>query len=188
MADEGSRKDRGLFKDILRGFPKLLPFALSHHPDCPPYKADVIRIGKVRLCRGCTIAYGLALAIIAIYLLIEPVRDMFGVFSPFLIMGAGIFLGLFQIIRAVFRKMGVVGKSLIKIVLGIGISLILISIFELDLGFAVTYWTIIGLFLLYGVLGGALRFHYMKRTCEECEFKADLKECKGMSVVRELDK
>jgi len=187
VANEGPKKNKGLMGDILRGFPKLLPFALSHHPDCKQYRNDVIRLGRVRLCRGCTIAYGLVLVIITSYLVLSPLRDLFNGISPVLIIGIGVLLGFVQVVRAVFRKMGIIGKSLVKVSLGIGISMILIGILRLELGFTATYWTIIGLFLLYGVVGGTLRFLYMKKTCEECEFKADLKECKGLKVVRELD-
>ena len=187
VKDAGSGRKRGLTGDIINAFPKLLPLVLSHHPDCEPYRADVIRIGKLRLCRGCTIAYGLVVLIFGSYLLFGELRDLFGEVPPPLLILSGAALGMFQVLRAVFRRMGIPRKTLVKLALGSGIALVLIGIMELDLGRTGTIWLMVGLFLLYGTLGGYIRYVYMKRTCLECEYGGDMRSCPGMSVVRELD-
>lgn len=188
MARTEKKKEGSLFSDIFHAFPKLVPLILSHHPDCEPYRKDVLRLGKLRLCRGCTISYGLVLIWVASYILSPDIRGLFDPFSPGLIIGAGVVLGLFQVLRGIYRSLSVIGRSLVKVALGSGIGLILIGIFQLELGFWVTFWTIMGLFVVYGLLGGSLRFFYMKRTCEECEFRGDLKNCPGLSAIKELDR
>jgi hypothetical protein len=159
----------------------------SHHPDCEPYSNDVINLGKVRLCRGCTIAYGIAGLLILMYLWIPDMRSLISDVDPTLIIGFGVFLGLFQVMRAIVRKMGAFMKSIVKLALGMGIALIIVGIFQLDLGFQGTFWTIFLLFILYGLFGLVLRLFYMKRTCEECESHSDWNSCDGMRVIKELE-
>ncbi|MBN1539626.1 MAG: hypothetical protein JW939_05730 [Candidatus Thermoplasmatota archaeon] len=188
MARTEKKKEVSLFSDIFHAFPKLVPLILSHHPDCEPYRKDVIRIGKLRLCRGCTISYSLVLILVVSYILLPLLRGLFEPFSPVLIIGVGVVLGLFQVLRGVYRKMSIIWRSLVKVALGSGIGLILIGIFRLELGYWATFWTIMGLFIVYGLVGGALRLFYMKRTCDECEFGGNLENCPGLSIIRELDR
>lgn len=187
VPSDGSGMRSGILWDIIRAFPKLIPIVLAHHPDCKPYRNDVIKIGKVRLCRGCTISFGIAGIMILIYLLSPDIRTSFDRVRPVFLFSIGVFLGLFQVLRAVFRKIGVAMKTIVKVALGLGIGLIAIAVFELDLSIYLTIWIFIGLFILYGLLGGPLRFYYMKRTCEECEFKADLDDCEGLKIIKELE-
>jgi hypothetical protein len=187
VASGENDKDGGLIRDILKAFPKVIPLAFSHHPDCKPYRNDVIRIGKIRLCRGCTISFTIAGVMILLYLLSRDVRIMFDRMGPEILLPAGVILGMFQVLRAFVRRMGIPMKTLIKIALGVSISLIAIGVIELDLSRSMTGWALFGLFILYGLFGAPLRFYYMKKTCEECEYKADLGECEGLKFIKEFE-
>ncbi len=56
MKKERSRKKNPI-KESLLYIVCLLPIFLSHHPDCKKFKNHTFKIGEIRLCVGCFVAY-----------------------------------------------------------------------------------------------------------------------------------
>ena len=169
---------RNIFR-ICRDFIRITgPHLLSHHPHCRMYDRDVLRIGKIRLCSGCFIAYPTAIAVI-VY---GSVTGLSYQYPWYYYMISGIIVGLSQFISLFGR--GERFRHLIKFFLGLGIGLTTIGVFR----FPVHICLSILIFYLLVVLAGFFankRVLKIENICEKCKYKKDWYHCPGLKKVHD---
>lgn len=136
---------------------------LAHHPTCSQYKNHYYKIGKLKLCVGCTSLYSSILLSLIIYLTIPSV------FRTMPIILAILFLyGCFSaLIHFVVRPLTKIMKTISRSSAGIGLGAYLTLIIYLRLWWLqiILLLFIFAGFTLYGVIRG--KGHNLKK-CETC--------------------
>jgi len=173
------------FTEAKRVLVMVFPLLLSHHPICEEYMPDMLKIGKVHLCKGCFLGYSFSIFLLALYFLILPGMKMEILLEPELMIPVGIILGSLQLARAFIIRAPSWWKTVQKLLLGAGIASVIIGVVELPLDGIYRFLILAVCFFTYGLLGGVLRFHYLKRTCQECRFHGEWERCEGFSRLFE---
>jgi hypothetical protein len=176
------------FAEAQRVLVMVFPLLLSHHPICKEYMPDMLKIGRVHLCKGCFLGYSFSLLVLAIYFILIPVTSWDIEAGPELLIPVGIVLGSLQFARAFIRRAPSWWKTVQKLLLGAGIASIIIGIIELPIDLLYRSLILFSCFLIYGLLGAALRLHYLKMTCNECRFEGDWERCEGLSGLYEKNR
>ena len=158
---------------------KVLPFALSHHPFCKPFKGDMVKIFNVRLCKGCVVSYSTVVLIMGIFLLFYDLFQDISILEWHQYILLGLVLGSGQVIRAIFPTISSWTKTLVKFCLGLGIASIFIGIVEIPISGIGRVMVFLATILLYMILGGYLRMYYMKKVCINCMYKREWHRCPG---------
>ncbi len=150
-------------------------FLLAHHPICDTFIDHSFKIGKYRVCKGCSLGYPTAIIIILAGILTSA---FFG--SPhtsFLIIAMVSFsLNLLKMTR--FGKMEVFSHFL-KVIRGVTLGFGFLSAW-----FAPSFWLRIGigisLALLYSIFvyAGVRKF---LGTCSQCEYHSRIPDCPGLN-------
>jgi hypothetical protein len=155
----------------------FLPLLLSHHPGCEQFRDDTFRLGPLRFCTGCFIAYPVAFALLALGL-----RWHFPGFPWWFFLSSGIALGLVQLLSLV----GLTGRRWVKIVskvcLGFGLAWCPLGIVGMPVERDVRLALLVGAFAGIAILGMA-RFFVIMRACKRCSWKADHDNCPGIGPI-----
>ena len=165
-------------------FKKYLPILLSHHPICDKFDSHVVKIGKYKYCIGCL--FGNTAGIISLILLF--VLRNFGMLPPWNFFILGLYLMLAYVLSIVgltkYRSI----KILSKIIIGIGFSFILFSIWTLDFPF----WGIfVGTAILMYVCMLPInikRIYEMNKICNGCVHKDEKNDCPGFIPPQYFEK
>jgi hypothetical protein len=161
----------------------LRSFFLSHHPDCKDFDSDVIRFGTLRLCRGCTIGYGLALVLFLLFILIPSINDLFRQRDTLVLGLLGVILAGTQLLRVLVQINSRAFKTLQKAAFGTGLFLLASSLILYDAPLATK---IIILLISLVIVGGILslaRPYYILKTCKECSWHQNWDDCPGFDQM-----
>ena len=179
--DPSKAKGTGQFRAILRVIfsKEALQLFFSHHPNCKKYESHVFKIGKLRLCKGCTLSYPPAYAIILIYIFWEAARN-FLLEKSFRIANIYWFVISFGVLTLggyALKRYSQVINDFTKLFRGILAGFLVASVF------AATKWyfaLIPAILVLTGLtLLSLKRGKEMDTTCKECEWKGDFETCPG---------
>jgi len=132
----------------------------------------------VRFCAGCTITYPTTIAII-IYGLLTGIVYRYPWYLFFI---TGVFFGLFQFISLFGR--GDRFRHVIKFMLGVGIGLVTIGVFRLQVHICLSIYIFYMLFMLAGLFGGR-RIKKIENKCKKCSFKKDWQNCPGFKKLHD---
>lgn len=141
----------------------ITPFFLSHHPECDDFDDHVFKIGKIRLCQGCTAMYsGLIILILLVWnhILILP-QD----FLISFIIGSLLFFPTIVQLKFGFknRSYRIISRWLIGF--SIGIYLWSAWIFPVSFKIPLYYFPFIriwGIFTFFFVFFGIQNLHMIK--------------------------
>jgi len=178
---------REAFREAIYFFKCLRGFFLSHHPDCQNYDSDVIRVGHLRLCKGCFIGYGLALLLFLLFILVQPVNDLFKQIDTLTLCLLGVILAGTQVLRVFYQLNSRWFKTLQKTAFGTGLFFLAVSLvlFDADLLTKIIIYA-----LSFVVAGGVLslaRPYYILKTCKGCSWEQNWNECPGFGKMIDKD-
>ncbi|MFW9951652.1 MAG: hypothetical protein ACFFKA_16170 [Candidatus Thorarchaeota archaeon] len=181
LTKESNRTKKKRLKTIRSSIVSILPFLLSHHPECKKFKGHTLRIGKLNFCIGCFIGYPTAIISINVINLFN-IRNFLSL-QYFLIIGITLLL-TFLLSFTGITKIKLI-KVLQKIFIGIGASFLYWGIWyqstpvlERYITFSIVFGLIITLLNLYHVYG-------FWSTCYKCETPFGWDECDGFFKIRE---
>lgn len=149
-------------------------FLLAHHPLCDTFIDHSFRIGKYRVCKGCSLGYPTAIVIVLTGILTSA---FFGLpYTTFLIIAMASFsLNLLKMTR--LGKMNLF-SHLLKVVRGITLGSGFLSAwfaptFALRIGIGVALALLYSIFVYTGV-------RKFMRTCSRCEYHSRIPDCPGL--------
>jgi len=178
-----STKKRGTFRAILHTIfsKEALQLMLSHHPNCKEYDAHVFKIGKLRLCKGCTLSYPPAYTIILLFIFWMPARD-FLLAEGYVFQNIWWFIlgfGFLTILGYVLKRFSIVISDFTKLFRGILAGFLVVGVFAAPKW----YYKIIPAVLVFGGLTwlSLKRGKEMDQTCKECEWQGQFEVCPGFS-------
>ncbi|NHK32674.1 MAG: hypothetical protein FK730_15090 [Asgard group archaeon] len=186
LQNDQSTKDHkdGAFKNILKGLFKwsTIQLLLAHHPDCKEYESHVFKIGKLRLCRGCTLSYPPAYALPLIFIFWQTAQDFFLAkalwFHNLLWFTLGFIL--LTIITLITRRYSKIINDIYKFTRGALLGFLFIVVIG-EVRTSTWYLAIIsGVMILSGLFYLSVkRGKDMEKTCNECEWGAEFYSCPG---------
>ncbi|NHJ48324.1 MAG: hypothetical protein FK733_11110 [Asgard group archaeon] len=155
-----------------------LRMMLSHHPYCDDFDHHVFKIGKLRLCRGCTLSYPPAYFLPIFWLAWSGAREFFraeGALIPN-IWWFTIAFAVFGVITYFIRKYSIFINDIYKITRGALLGFFFIVMLQED-----WYYKLIFGLLILGLMGylSIKRGKDMEKTCNDCEWGANFQECPG---------
>ncbi len=160
----------------------VISMTLAHHPECETFNDHVFKIGKIRLCRGCTLSYPPLYATVLIFIFWLDARSFLtatGLWIPNL-WWFTIGFGVTGALALLLRKYSLFINDIYKFSRGAFAGFLIAVIFS-------QHWTfkIAAGVLLIGamVLLSLHRGKDMEKTCEECEWKANYDECPGWKDI-----
>lgn len=162
----------------------LMPFLLSHHPNCDTYRENhYITVKGIKLCIGCFFTYPPALLLILVQVLFFP----YWYFLPIKII-LSLLIGIIFLQILAFLDVGqerIKWKIFTKISLGGGFVLVFMLIFRSPFStlskFALSYL----FYLLTGSIIGFIRAYQMDSTCSECNSYSSFPMCPGFQNILE---
>ena len=150
------------------------PLRLAHHPLCSTYRTDVLKVGSHYLCLGCSVAYPLALILVALYLLVPGVNA----FPMVAWLTLGLMGGSIQLLSLKGYTRTKATKIMVK--LGLGLGLGAMTLFVFNLPGPIWYRMIVFVICLQGLsLMGAQREKVINGTCRECPYRGNWENCPG---------
>lgn len=154
----------------------LMPFILSHHPECDQYKNDYIIVKGVKLCIGCTFVISTALLMFIIDLFV----DLWGLYLVkyhvlFLVLGLSIEALYYTGLGRENKKI----KIFSKIVLGAIIACIFIYILHANASTTAKAITFIYTYMLINAIISGTRIIHIERKCKKCTEYKDFPLCSG---------
>ena len=167
----------------------LKPLLLSHHPNCKEFHGHTIRIGKYDFCIGCFFSY----IGVFVMLLIFYWTNLSQVVSKTTIFIWGIILSFSYILSIIGLTKIKIIKIMSKISMGIGLTLIVISIWNIDFSISFKIFTILIFINIATTSMNIYRFWQMGKVCDNCEYHHDWDNCPGMgeiwsNIIRSSDK
>ncbi|MFX1285796.1 MAG: DUF2085 domain-containing protein [Promethearchaeota archaeon] len=163
-------------KEQFKGFVKL---SLAHHPLCWQFKAHTIRIGGIVLCLGCTGFYS--------GILIGTFIVIFGRLFQFewlVLVSIATILAFPTILRLLkipfFASTNKILRLLYRWLLGIGVSIGLVSIFKAPHLIIGLIQFVLGFGLYLGIALNRMRSKEMWTECQDCSYSISL-ECPGFA-------
>lgn len=175
------RKNKGVFKAVIQLMFNwnTISLLLSHHPECETFDSHVFKIGKVRICKGCTLSYPPAYGIPILFIAWGLARD-FILASDFYIQNIWWFVigtGIIAIGNHFMKPLSLFINDLAKVTRGIFAGFLILAIL------IVTPWYF--KFIPLAVIAAGLVWMSVKRqkdmstTCTECEWQNDYENCPG---------
>ncbi len=186
-ANRKRSKDKGLFARVFSIiFSKTaLQLFFSHHPFCEIFDNHVFKIGKLRLCRGCTLSYPVAYGLPIMYLLWGSYRDFLH-FAPLWISNLWWFT-IYSTILAFgtryFGKKNLFINDLSKLTRG-ALAGFLFTVMISEIWY-LKIIAAVGLFAGMAYLS-LKRGKEMQHTCDQCEYGADYNNCPGWRDLAEI--
>ncbi len=166
------RKNNTSFKENIK---KYWPILLAHHPLCEKFDSHVIKIGKNKYCIGCL--FGNSAGIISLISLF--VLRFYGLLPEWNFIRVGLFLMLSYLLSIFgitkFRSIKIVSKILI----GIGFSFILFSIWTLEYPLWVILFATALIMYICMLPINIKRIWEINKICQACEQKNENNECSG---------
>ncbi|MHA1221416.1 MAG: hypothetical protein ACTSQB_06760 [Candidatus Heimdallarchaeota archaeon] len=188
QSDEApSEKKEGSFKKISRAIFSWSTISLmfSHHPHCETFDNHVFKIGKLHLCKGCTLSYPPAYAIPLIITFWAAARTFF-LYTPLWMSNLWwftIYTGILAFVTRYLGKKSSFVNDISKFIRGAFAGFL----FGIMLAEAWYFKLIAGIALIGGM--GYLsikRGKDMQRTCDTCEYGSDFSSCPGWNDFSEL--
>ncbi len=158
-------------------------FLFSHHPDCQNFGSDVLDFNGFKICKGCTIGYGLALIFTLSFIFIDPVNDLFRSMDPWLLFTAGGLLAATQLIRGLFGMNRSLFKYLQKTFFGTGLFFLICALVISDFSLIVKIVLMAAFLIIGGAVLAFFRPWYLIRTCRKCKWEQDWDRCPGFKII-----
>ncbi|MHA1154941.1 MAG: hypothetical protein ACTSQK_02440 [Candidatus Heimdallarchaeota archaeon] len=161
---------------------KVISMSLAHHPECETFEDHVFKIGKLRLCRGCTLSYPPMYALVLMFIF-WPDAMLFltstGLWIPNL-WWFTIGFGVTGASALLLRKYSLFINDIYKFCRGAFAGFLVTIILSQHWGFKIG-----AVVILMGAMG-LLSIHRgkeMEKICEECEWNANFDECPGWTDI-----
>jgi hypothetical protein len=158
----------------------LIPFFLSHHPECEDFKGHTLKCGKIRLCIGCFIGY--PTAIITFFLIRSLNLNALFNTQPFLLISL-VFLGTFFLSPLRLTKNKRI-KILQKLLIGMGAALLFNWIMERPYSFSTNSRTAFIVFYILVVLLNFYHVYGILNSCYKCGTPFNWGKCAGFRNIR----
>ncbi len=161
---------------------KVISMSLAHHPECETFEDHVFKIGKLRLCRGCTLSYPPMYALVLMFIFWPGARDFLtsiGLWIPNL-WWFTIGFGATGALALLLRKYSFIINDIYKFCRGAFAGFLVTVILSQHWGFKIG-----AVVILMGamVLLSMHRGKEMEKTCEECEWNANFDACPGWADI-----
>ena len=193
IANDTDKKKDSAVKVFLR-YVKLffswnvIHMSISHHPECEVFDEHVFKIGKLRICRGCTLSYPPLYGIVLIFVFWLDARR-FLLIDSFLIPNLWWFtIGFFivAILALVLRKYSIYISDIYKFSRGAFSGFLLIVILSQHWAFKIGA----GIAFMAGMGWLSIkRGKEMEKTCDECEWHSNYDICPGWrNITGEFNK
>lgn len=167
---------------------KVISMSLAHHPECEAFNDHVFTIGKLHLCRGCTLSYPPMYATVLIIIFWPDARAFLtaiGLWIPNL-WWFTIGFGLTGVIALLLRKYSLFINDIYKFSRGAFAGFLITIILSQHWGFKIGAGLLLTGAMIYLSLH---RGKDMEKTCEDCEWKANYEECPGWKdITQEFSK
>ncbi len=178
------KQKEGTFGTIIKGLFKwsTIQLLLAHHPDCETFESHVFKIGKLRLCRGCTLSYPPAYALLLIFIFWQAAQDFFLSKALWIHNLLWFTIGFVMLIIITYftRRFSKIINDLYKVIRGSLFGFLFIVVIG-EVRTPNWYLSIIaGVIILGGLFYLSFRRgKEMEKTCNECEWEAQFHVCPG---------
>ncbi len=146
-------------------------FAWAHKPLCRYFHEDVLRIGKLYLCRSCTAAYGagLVIALALWFFKFKPtyIAVIYAIFFP---------IALILSWPTTYKRLPRVSRDILRAVLGAAIPITAYMFFWGSKALAMAG---IGCFALFWQAANQKRHQHKMKICECCPEMSSHRACPG---------
>ncbi|MHA1931476.1 MAG: hypothetical protein ACW96X_02995 [Promethearchaeota archaeon] len=177
---KSSEKYYKAIKNFLLFLKSLIPFFLSHHPECEDFKGHTLKCGRCRLCIGCFIGY--PTAIITLFLIRFLNFGFLFSTQPFLILSL-VFLGTFFLSPLRLTKNKRI-KIIQKLLIGIGSALLFNWIMVRPYSYTTNSRTAFIVFYLLLVILNLYHIYGILNSCYKCETPFNWGKCNGFCDIR----
>ncbi len=160
----------------------IISMSLAHHPECETFNNHVFKIGKIRLCRGCTLSYPPMYTLVLILIFWFDARNFLTETRLWIpnLWWFTIGFGVAGALALLLRKNSLFINDIYKFSRGVFAGFLITIILTQHWGFKIG-----GGAVLIGAIA-FLSLHRgkdMEKTCEECEWNANYDECPGWKDI-----
>ncbi len=178
---------RKIFRHPIKFLKTMMPFTTSHHPECRHYEGHYIKIGRYKLCIGCTFTYPTILAVLLIHKYTDVTRKIFSMGWEFLAALTMMYIVLYAF--KIFDK-HIAIKIASKIYLGTTLTLIILyTVNKLPYQKPINIVIAILLYLFLANTLSAIRGYKIVKTCRKCDQWHRFPLCEGFkNILEKLEK
>jgi hypothetical protein len=177
-------KKTGEFRKVLNVVFSRNTFQLliAHHPNCEPYEDHVFKIGKLRLCRGCTLSYPQAYGLPILVLAWAKAWAFFEstAFKIHNIWWFTIAITILGVTTYFTKKYARIINDIYKVARGFLLGFFFIIIIIEPWPYKIAFGVLIAGLMIYL---STRRGKDMERTCNECEYSASFNDCPGWETL-----
>ena len=172
-------RELGIISKIRNIFCAIKPILTSHHPLCDQFKNHTFNISGREFCIGCFIGYPSGI----IVLLVGYLFNIFQFMQTGLLWIIGFILISIYIASTFHSSDAKKIKIFSKVFMGSGVAFLIAAIFSYSWDLWIKFLTI---FVVINIILGLLSFKRLKgikKTCTNCEWKNNWRDCPGMQII-----
>jgi hypothetical protein len=152
------------------------PLLLAHHPDCEMFKNHTHKIGRHKFCMGCLSTYP---TIIISLIILTFINNLFYNFIGWYLIPIGAAFLLLMLINTEKKRSIIINHILI----GLGCTLVWLSIFSLPFAFLYNLSIFIAFIILTGLLSGYVLEKQLNICSNDCQYRRHWQYCPGLKDV-----